>query len=153
MPELSAGLVMFDVRDQLKIFLVHPGGPYFKNKDQGWWSIPKGLIEPAEDFQSAAIREFQEETGISPKGPYLDLGSIRQKSGKTVFAWAFQGDSTQPIELKSNTFEIEWPPRSGRNQEFPEIDQAQWYLWESAVTKIMEAQVPLLQRLKQISIG
>ena len=150
MPELSAGLVMYDNRDQLRIFLVHPGGPYFKNKDQGWWSIPKGLIEPDEDFQSAAIREFKEETGISPKGPYLDLGSIRQKSGKTVYAWAFRGDSTQPIQLKSNTFEIEWPPRSGRNQEFPEIDQAQWHLWESAVTKIMAAQVPLLERLNQL---
>ncbi len=149
MATASAGLLMYDDQGELSIFLVHPGGPYFKNKDEGWWTIPKGLIEVDEDPLSTARREFYEETNIQSYPPFIQLGQIIQKSGKTVYAWAFAGDSRQEYVLQSNTFSIEWPPKSGVLRDFPEIDQAQWFSWDTALLKIMPAQIPLLQRLKE----
>jgi len=148
MGAISAGLLMYDDSKELKLFLAHPGGPYFKNKDDGWWTIPKGLVESdEEDLQNAAKREFTEETGIEPSGLMIDLGFIKQKSGKQVYCWAFKGSAEQSIELQSNNFILEWPPRSGKQQEFPEIDRAQWFDLQQAQSKIMAAQAPLLERL------
>ena len=106
----------------LEVFLVHPGGPYFRNKDEGAWTIPKGQIEPGEEPIDAACREFVEETGLTSQGPYLPLTPVRQKGGKTVMGWAFRGDVADPITIRPNRFTLEWPPRSGRMREFPEID-------------------------------
>ena len=148
MGAVSAGLLMYDDSKGLKLFLAHPGGPYFKNKDDGWWTIPKGLVESdEEDLQRAALREFKEETGIEPVGPIIDLGFIQQKSGKRVYGWAFKGNAELAVDLQSNHFIIEWPPRSGKEQEFPEIDRAQWFDLQHAQFKIMAAQKPLLERL------
>lgn len=140
---------MYDNSKELSLFLVHPGGPYFAKKDEGWWTIPKGLIEINEDPLVAAQREFYEETKIQPHEPYLELGSIKQKSGKTVYAWAFEGDSQLHLELVSNTFSLEWPPKSGTFKDFPEIDKAEWFSMDSALLKIMPAQKPLLMRLRR----
>ena len=146
----SAGLLMYRLRDgRLEVFLVHSGGPLFVNKWDGWWSIPKGLIEEGEEALAAAIREFEEETGLHPgDGPFIDLGVVRQKSGKWVNAWAFQGDWPESRELRSNTFSMEWPPHSGRRQAFPEIDAAQFFDIETARRMIVESQQPLLDRLQ-----
>jgi len=133
-----------------EFFLVHPGGPYFRNKDAGSWSIPKGLIDGEEQLLNAAIREFQEETGILPHPPFQELGSVKQKGGKRVHAWAFQGEWDPSQGLQSNTFELEWPPRSGNRQEFPEIDRAGWFRPEQAEVKILEAQIPFLQRALEL---
>ncbi len=133
-----------------EFFLVHPGGPYFRHKDAGSWSIPKGLIDVEEQLLNAAIREFQEETGILPRPPFHELGSVKQKGGKRVHAWAFQGEWDPSQGLQSNTFELEWPPRSGKRQEFPEIDRAGWFRPEQAEVKILEAQIPLLQRALEL---
>src|SRR4051812_25180155 len=120
MPRLSAGLLMFRVQHgQLQVFLAHPGGPYFARKDDGSWTVPKGEPDPGEDLLDAAKREFAEETGILPNGPLIPLTPVRQKGGKVVHAWAFAGDWEGTIV--SNTFTMEWPPKSGKRMEFPEI--------------------------------
>ena len=142
---VSAGLLMFRRKNNsLEFLLVHPGGPFWKNKDKGAWTIPKGEAAPGEDLLARALIEFEEELGTKPSGHFTSLGSIKQKGGKTVYAWTLEGDLPQPFELRSNTFEIEWPPRSGKFQEFPEIDRAEFFLDEISRQKINPAQVPFL---------
>ena len=144
----SAGLLMykFDNNKELKVLLAHPGGPFFKNKDEGHWSIPKGLIEDNEDIFKAAKREFEEEVGFAPKGEFIPLDSIKQKSGKIVYAWAFEGDMK---EFKTKSFfDMEWPPRSGKKQRFPEMDKAEFFSIEEAKKKIMPEQLEFIERLK-----
>jgi predicted NUDIX family NTP pyrophosphohydrolase len=146
MPRVSAGLVMFRRRNgRLEFFLAHPGGPFSQHKDEGHWTIPKGEPDTGEELLDVAKREFQEETGLEPHGPYIELGSIQQKGGKWVFAWAFEGDCDGPI--RSNTCQMEWPPKSGKMCEFPEIDRAEFFGLEDARKKIKETQFPLLERL------
>ena len=145
MPKRSAGLVMFRRLKELEVFLVHPGGPIWAKKNEGAWTIPKGEYEEDENPLAAARREFEEETGFKAAGSFLDLGTIRQ-SGKRVAAWAFEGDC-DPANLKSNTCEIEWPPRSGRRLEIPEIDRGRWFSLEEAKQYIREEQSPLLDTL------
>lgn len=151
MANLSAGLLMFDDADgPLAVLLVHPGGPFFRNKDDGFWSLPKGLPLPGEDLQTAALREFQEETGLVADPPLFDLGEVRQKGGKQVHAWACRGKLPQGFVLQCNTFEMPWPPRSGRMQTFPEVDRAEMFSIPQAKTKINAAQVVLLERLEAL---
>ena len=133
----------------LEFLLVHPGGPFWKNKDEGAWSIPKGEAQPDEDFLSRAKIEFEEELGIKPAGDFIPLGSIKQKAGKTVHAWAFEGDLPQDFQLKSNTFEIEWPPRSSKLKEFPEVDRAEFFVEEIARRKINSAQLSFFDQLRE----
>lgn len=146
----SAGILLYRLSAQhvVEFFLVHPGGPYFAKKDEGSWTIPKGEIDDDEEPLAAAKREFEEEIGTKLKGRFMSLGEIRQKAGKVVAAWAVEGD-LDPGTIKSNEFEIEWPPRSGRNTKFPEVDKAGWFNLESASKKINPAQLPLLERLLQ----
>lgn len=147
MGKLSAGLVMYRIRNgRPEVLLVHLGGPYWAKKDQ--WFVPKGEVNPGEDELAAAQREFQEETGLRPKGPFLPLGSVRHKSGKKVVAWAFEGD-WNPAYLRSNTFRLEWPPRSGKFQDFPEIDRAEFSTIETAKEKMHPAEFEFLLRLKE----
>jgi predicted NUDIX family NTP pyrophosphohydrolase len=141
MYRLRAGVV--------EVLLAHPGGPFHHNKDQGAWSIPKGEPDGGEDLLAAAQREFLEETGLAPAGPFLPLASIKQKGGKIVHAWAFAGDC-DPRTLTSNTFTIEWPPHSGRRQEFPEIDRAEFFDLPAARKKIKAGQEALLEELDTI---
>jgi predicted NUDIX family NTP pyrophosphohydrolase len=149
MPKISAGLLMYRVKDRhLQVLLVHPGGPFFQNKDDGAWSIPKGEPEAGEDLSSAAQREFVEETGFNPSPPFIELSPITQKGGKVVYAWAFAGDC-DPAQLRSNTFTLEWPPRSGRIREFAEIDRAEWFDVETAKRKIKVTQFPLIEELQR----
>ncbi len=141
MAETSAGLLMYAFGgDELKVFLVHPGGPFFVNKDDGYWGIPKGLVDKDEDLLNAAIREFNEETGIIPNGVYTPLGTIEQRNGKIVHAWAFKAKNDSKIETNSNTFEMEWPPHSGKRQKFPEIDKGEFFTVEEAKKKMIGAQ-------------
>jgi predicted NUDIX family NTP pyrophosphohydrolase len=148
---VSAGLLMFRRKGSaLEVLLVHPGGPFFRNKDEGAWTIPKGEALPGEDLLSRAQTEFEEELGIRPIADWIPLGSVKQKGGKTVHAWAFEGDLPDGFELKSNTFEIEWPPRSGKRQKFPEIDQAVFFPEALAVKKINPAQAVFLTRLREL---
>ena len=133
---------------ELEVFLAHPGGPFFQNKDDGHWTIPKGEVESGEDLLAAAVREFREETGVEPHGDFIDLGSIRQKGGKTVHAWAFRGDFGESRPLQSSQFELEWPPGTGRVQRFPEIDRVAFFTLAEARRKLKEAQHPLLDRLQ-----
>ena len=135
--------------DALELLLVHPGGPFFINKDAGAWTIPKGEAAPEEDLLTRARIEFEEELGIAASGEWIELGSIKQKGGKTVHAWAFERDLPNPFELRSNEFEIEWPPRSGRYARFPEIDQARFFDEATAREKINPAQLPLIDRLRE----
>lgn len=138
---------MYRVRDRrVEVLLVHPGGPYFARKDEGAWSIPKGLVDPSEQPLDAARREFEEETALRPSGPFLELTPVRQKGGKIVQAWAFTGDC-DPETLRSNTFTMEWPPGSGRTQAFPEIDRAAFFGLDDARQKINPAQLALLDEL------
>lgn len=130
----------------LEVLLVHPGGPYWRRKDIGAWSIPKGEIDADEDAAVAARREFMEETGVALTGPLRPLGEIRQRGGKRVIAFAIEGDLDVEA-ITSNRFEIEWPPRSGKMQTFPEIDRAEWFDLPRAEIKILQSQLPLLQRL------
>jgi predicted NUDIX family NTP pyrophosphohydrolase len=149
----SAGLLMFRRNNgQLEVLLVHPGGPYFRNKDHGAWTIPKGEVAEGEDLLMRARIEFEEELGMpAPTAAnWIELGSVKQKGGKTVHAWAFEGDCPADFVAVSNTFELEWPPRSGRMQEFPEIDRAEFFLIEEAKRKINEAQIAFLDRLVEI---
>jgi predicted NUDIX family NTP pyrophosphohydrolase len=147
MAKTSAGLLMYRVKDgALQILLVHPGGPHWQKKDEGAWTIPKGELGTEEDALEAARREFEEETGLRPEGPFIPLTPVRQKGGKTVRAWAFAGDC-DPASLRSNTFEMEWPPRSGEMREFPEIDRARFFGLDEAMKKMNPAQVALLEEL------
>jgi predicted NUDIX family NTP pyrophosphohydrolase len=147
MAKSSAGLVMYRIRESIvEVLLVHPGGPFWQKKDEGAWTIPKGEIGPEESAFAAAQREFQEETGIKPHGPFLELGAIKQKGGKTVQAWAFTGDC-DPTTIKGNLFEMEWPPASGSFRQFPEIDRAAFFGIEEAKRKINAAQRSLLDEL------
>jgi predicted NUDIX family NTP pyrophosphohydrolase len=148
MAKQSAGLLMFRRREtRLEVFLVHPGGLFWKKKDLASWSLPKGEYADGEDPLSAAAREFQEETGIRPEGNFVPLGQIRQPGGKLVTAWALEGDC-DPATILSNTFSIEWPKGSGRMQEFPEIDRGEWFPLDTARQKILKGQLPLLDRLE-----
>jgi predicted NUDIX family NTP pyrophosphohydrolase len=144
----SAGVLMYRRSAQgLEVLLVHPGGPFWKNRDAGAWSIPKGEHDEAEDPLDAAKRELAEETGLRPEGTFLALDPVRQKSGKLVRAWAVEGDC-DPRAIRSNTFSMEWPPRSGRTAEFPEVDRAEWFAIEEAHRRILPAQSPLLDQLE-----
>ena len=146
----SAGILLYrHSTNGIEVFLVHPGGPFFRNKDEGAWTIPKGEALPEEDLLSRAQTEFEEELGIRLAAEWIPLGSVKQKGGKTVHAWAFESDLPAGFELKSNTFEIEWPPRSGKRQKFPEIDQAVFFLEELAAKKINPAQALFLSRLRE----
>lgn len=135
--------------EELEVFLVHPGGPIWAKKDKGAWTIPKGEYEPDENALAAARREFEEETGFRATGEFIDLGSIQQKSGKIVAAWAFEGDC-DPAQLISNTCEIEWPPRSGRHLEIPEVDRGRWFSMGEAHEYLREEQRELLRWLSAI---
>ena len=147
-PPRSAGIFLYRIRDGgIEVLLGHPGGPLFARKDQGVWSVLKGEIEPGEDPLAVARREFEEETGHpAPDGPTIDLGEIKQKGGKVVTAWALEGD-LDPALARSNTFEMEWPPHTGRLAEFPEIDRVEWFDLETARAKANPAQVTLVDRL------
>jgi predicted NUDIX family NTP pyrophosphohydrolase len=149
MPVESAGLMMYRKRKgRYEILLVHPGGPFFKNKNQGAWSIPKGVYEGDEAPLDAAKREFEEELGFPPQVRQpIELGQIRQKGGKRVTAWAFEGDC-DPDKIVSNTFTMEWPPDSGKFPAFPEIDQAAWFDLEAARHRINPRQLPFIDRLE-----
>jgi predicted NUDIX family NTP pyrophosphohydrolase len=148
MPKLSAGILLFRRGPAgLEVMLVHPGGPFWAKKDEGAWSIPKGLAEEGEDLLAAAKREFREETGMPVGGAFLDLGAHKQASGKTIVAWACEGEF-DPASLKSNTFALEWPPRSGRMAEFPEVDRAAWYSIDEALVKINKGQIPIIAALE-----
>lgn len=150
MSRVSAGLLLYRIDDgNLQVLLAHPGGPFFKNKDDGVWSIPKGEIEPDEDFLAAAQREFEEETGVKPTGPFVALTPVKQKGGKVVHAWAFEGDC-DPSAIVSNTFTMEWPPKSGKQTAFPEIDRAEFFDLETARRKINAAQAGLIDELEKL---
>ena len=147
MPQRSAGILLYRRKDRaVEVLLVHPGGPFWAKKDDGAWSIPKGLIEPGEDPIAVARREFEEETGARPGGDLIPLGSFAQSRAKTIEVWAAEG-AFDPATLTSNTFAMEWPPRSGRMQDFPEVDRAAWFTPEEAAQKILKGQRPVLQAL------
>jgi predicted NUDIX family NTP pyrophosphohydrolase len=147
----SAGILMYrDVKQSLEVLLVHPGGPFWRNKDDGAWSIPKGEINAGENPEDVAQREFMEELGSAPVELLRPLGEIRQRGGKRVHAFAVKGDLDVQT-IVSNTFEMEWPPRSGRLQTFPEVDRAEWFALPVAHAKILEGQRPLLDRLEQLA--
>ena len=150
-PLKSAGVLAFRKQGRtLEVLLVHPGGPFWRNKDLGAWSIPKGEFDDTEDAETAARREFAEEIGTALSVPLIPMGEIRQRGGKTVIAFAVETD-VDVGQIKSNIFEIEWPPRSGRRQSFPEIDRAEWFGLKMAREKINAAQVPFLERLQAIA--
>lgn len=149
MPTISAGLLLYRRRGGLEVLLVHPGGPLWAKKDAGAWSIPKGEVDPGEDLLAAAQREFQEETGLPPPaGPFIPLPPARLKSGKLVHAFAAEGDC-DPAAIRSNTFTMPWPPRTGRLTEFPEIDRAEWFPLPAARQKLNPAQVAFLDELAE----
>jgi predicted NUDIX family NTP pyrophosphohydrolase len=146
----TAGLLLYRIRDAaVEVFLVHPGGPFWAKKDQGAWSIPKGEFADDEQPLSAAKREFQEETGFSMEGNFMALAPLKQRSGKLVYAWALEGDCDAGA-IKSNLFSMEWPPRSGKRQEYPEVDRASWFTMESAKRKIVPGQIAFLEELQQM---
>lgn len=148
MPKTSAGLLLVrETSGTLEVLLVHPGGPFWSRKDEGAWSIPKGELEEGEDPLAVARREFEEETGAPAPGEAVPLGSLRQSGGKVVHAWAVRGDF-DPQLLRSNTFLLEWPPKSGRMQEFPEVDRAGWFPLDVAKRKILRGQAGFLDRLQ-----
>ena len=145
----SAGLLVFRRKDSgTEVFLVHPGGPFWQRKDEGAWSIPKGEFQDEPPLE-AAVREFQEETGLSPSGNFLELSPIKQAGGKTVFAWALEWDC-DPTTIKSNTFTMEWPKGSGVMREFAEVDRAGWFNLKEARKKLLKGQVPLLEQLREM---
>jgi predicted NUDIX family NTP pyrophosphohydrolase len=145
---VSAGLLMYRFRNgSLQIFLAHPGGPLYQKKDEGYWTIPKGEPPADESLLDAAIREFEEETGMKPHGPYFELGSIIQKGGKAVHCWAFAGDHDSAQPIRSNLFEMQWPPKSGRFQSFPEVDRAQFFTLAEGKKKLKSTQWPLVECL------
>jgi predicted NUDIX family NTP pyrophosphohydrolase len=145
---VSAGLLMYRYSGSiLEVFLVHPGGPFWAGKEDGAWSIPKGLVDPGEDNLAAAKREFEEETSIPPSEPFIDLGEIRQKSGKRIFVWAFQRTGGTP-SVKSNLFTMEWPPHSGLLKAFPEVDKGEFFSLPDALKKINRSQAEFLVKLE-----
>jgi predicted NUDIX family NTP pyrophosphohydrolase len=147
MAKRSAGIILFrKIRRQVQLLLVHPGGPFWARKEDGWWSIPKGLYDDSEDPLAAAKRELREETGIIAEGKFLELGTFKQPSGKMIVAWAIESDF-DPANLVSNTFLLEWPPKSGKYAEFPEVDRASWFSITEAITKITKGQQPILTAL------
>jgi predicted NUDIX family NTP pyrophosphohydrolase len=150
MPERSAGILLYRRgAGSLEVLLVHPGGPFFARRDAGAWTIPKGLYESDEEPLACARREFSEEVGSAcPDGPALELGEVRQRNGKRVTAFAVEGDLDADA-ISSNSFEIEWPPRSGRRQSFPEVDRAGWFTLEQARAKLLAAQAAFLDRLAE----
>jgi predicted NUDIX family NTP pyrophosphohydrolase len=149
MARTSAGILLFRRRrGGVEVLLGHPGGPFWAKKDERAWSIPKGLVNEGEDLLAAAKREFFEETGAIVDGPFLDLGAFKQPGGKTIVAFACEGDF-DPAALKSNLFAMEWPPRSGRMVEFPEIDRARWLGPSEARRKILKGQAPMLDALER----
>jgi len=149
MPAMSSGLLMFRRSPKgLQVLLVHPGGPFWKNKDAGAWTIPKGLAIDGEDLLAAAQREFEEETGFKPSGEFIALAPIKQKSGKVVHAWAVEGN-IDPAKIRCNMFEMEWPPKSGKRAQFPEVDRAEFFDLETARSRINPAQAALLDQLAQ----
>jgi predicted NUDIX family NTP pyrophosphohydrolase len=145
---LSCGLLLHTplTRPPIKVLLVHPGGPFWRGKDDGAWSIPKGLPAPGEDPLEAAKREFKEETGLAARPPFRELAPIIQKSGKHVRCWSFEADEC-PVQPGASTFEIEWPPRSGKRQTFPEVDAIAFFTLTEARTKLLSAQLPLLEQI------
>ena len=150
MPKTSAGLLLYKRKNNvLQVFLVHPGGPFFAKKDAGAWSVPKGEINEGEDALAAAKREFEEETGCRTEGNFIPLSPVTQKSGKVVHAWAVEGDCDARA-IRSNTFTLEWPPKSGRTLEFPEVDKAGWFTVGEARGKINPAQAAFLEELLTI---
>jgi predicted NUDIX family NTP pyrophosphohydrolase len=146
--DISAGLLAFRRRSELEVLLAHPGGPFWAKKDDGAWTIPKGLLEPGDDLVAAARREFFEETGLTASGDLIALKPVNQKSGKVVHAFAFEADFNL-AGFASNSFEIEWPPKSGRRQSFPEIDRVAYFTLDLAMTKIIAYQQPLLRELQE----
>ena len=149
MPKISAGILLFRRRREgVEVLLVHPGGPFWAKKDAGAWSIPKGLADEGEDLLAAARRELLEEIGTSVEGEFLDLGAHKQPGGKTVVGWACEADF-DPAALKSNTFAMEWPPRSGKMAEFPEVDKAGWFALDEALKKVTKGQKPIIEALAQ----
>jgi predicted NUDIX family NTP pyrophosphohydrolase len=150
MPKLSAGILMFRKRDStLQVFLVHPGGPFWRNKEAGAWSIPKGEYGEGENALEAAKREFREETGFEVCGKFISLGQIAQPSRKVITAWAVEGDCS-PSAIRSNSFAIEWPPKSGRQQEFPEVDRADWFTTNEAKGRMLKGQIAFIDRLETL---
>ena len=149
MPKKSAGLLLFRRRDRLEVLLVHPGGPLWAKKDDGAWSIPKGEIDADEDPLRAAMRECEEELGSSVTGEFVKLTPIRQASGKWVYAWAIEADF-DTATFRSGTFSMEWPPRSGRHEDFPEVDRAEWFGIDDARRKIIQGQIALLDQLSSL---
>src|ERR1051325_581040 len=145
--EISAGILPFRRRGALEVLLAHPGGPYWAKKDAGAWTIPKGLVDPGEELLAAALREFTEETGFVAQAPFIALTPVKQKSGKIVHAFACEGDF-DPEKLTCNSFEIEWPPKSGRSKSFPEIDRVAWFGLKAARQKILDYQLPWLDDLE-----
>lgn len=152
MPQRSAGILIYRRQGaSIEVLLVHPGGPFWARKDAGAWSIPKGLVEDGdEDHPAAAAREFFEETGFPcPEGEKLDLGEVKMKSGKLIHAWAVEGD-LDATQLKSNVFPMEWPPKSGKTQDFPEIDRGQYFSLDEARLKLHPSQIPFIDRLLEL---
>jgi predicted NUDIX family NTP pyrophosphohydrolase len=149
--KVSAGLLVYRRRDEPEVFLVHPGGPYWKNKDEGAWSIPKGEydVDTAADLLGEARREFFEETGMRVDGEFHKMSPVKQPGGKVVHAWAVEGD-LDPASLKSNTFTVEWPPRSGQQQQFPEVDRGGWFTCSAAREKLLKGQRPLVDELERL---
>jgi predicted NUDIX family NTP pyrophosphohydrolase len=148
----TAGILLYRIRNGgLEVFLVHPGGPFWMQKDDGAWSIPKGETEEGEDLLHAAKREFHEETGFSLDGDFIALTPLKQRGGKIVHAWAVEGD-VDAESSKSNLFSMEWPPRSGKRAEFPEVDRAAWFTLETAKEKILQSQAELLAELRRLVI-
>lgn len=146
----ASGILLFrNLGNHTEYFLVHPGGPFWKNKDIGSWSIPKGEFDDNEEPLAAAKREFEEETGIRIDGNFIELKPVRQKSGKMVYAWGCEGDLDHTI-IQSNTISIEWPPRTGRGIEIPEVDKGGWFNYATAKEKLIPGQVPILEELHQL---
>ena len=148
--EISAGILPFRRRRELEVLLAHPGGPYWTTKDVGAWTIPKGLVDPGEELLAAALREFTEETGFVAREPCVPLAAVKQKSGKVVHAFACESDF-DPAALVCDTFEMEWPPKSGKRKSFPEIDRVEWFGLDAAREKMLTYQLPWLEELEKLT--
>lgn len=143
----TAGILMYRrTGKETELLLAHPGGPFWAKKDEGAWTMPKGLPDAGEELLAAAQREFREETGFTAAGPFMVLGAFKQPGGKTVHAWAVEGDA-DPRKLASNNFAMEWPPKSGKTAEFPEVDRVGWFTAEAARRKILKGQIPIVEAL------